>query len=82
MSKDKLSLTYKDRKLTIKLGKKELPLNALIDPAEIVLSANNLPTLRFEMLVDNMTIDDIEAFGKYVTKEELYEPTKSFKKDS
>lgn len=64
---DKLKLTYKNHKLKITLGKKELPINALIDPAMIVLSASELPTLRFEMLIDKMTVDDIEAFGKYIS---------------
>lgn len=68
---NKLSLTYKNRQLKIMLGDRELPLNALLDPAEIVLSAAELPSLRFEMLIDNMEIDDIEAFGKFITNEEL-----------
>ncbi len=68
---EKLSLTYKDRKLKITLGDKELPLNAILDPAEIVLSGSDLPSLRFEMIIDNMEIDDIEAFGKYVTQHDL-----------
>lgn len=73
MNKDKVSLTYKDHKLKIMLGKKELPLNKLIDPAVIVLSADELPTLRFELLIDDMKIDDVEAFGKWVSVRELAE---------
>lgn len=67
--KDKVRLTYKDHKLKVMLGKKELPLDRIIDPAVIVLSASELPTLRFELLIDKMEIDDIEAFGKWVKLE-------------
>ena len=68
---DKVKLTYKDRTLKIMLGRKELPLNKLIDPATIVLSADNPPTLHFELIIDSMEIDDINALGKWVTMEEL-----------
>ena len=68
---DKVKLTYKDRTLKIMLGRKELPLNKLIDPATIVLSADELPTLRFELIIDSMEIDDINAFGEWVTIEQL-----------
>ena len=63
---DKWSLTYKNNKLKVMLGKKELSLNYLVDPAIIVLSANELPTLRFEVILDSMAIDDMKAFGKYI----------------
>lgn len=68
---DKVKLTYKNRRLKIMMGRKELPLNKLIDPATIVLSAGELPTLRFELLIDDMDIDDVNAFGKWVTHKEL-----------
>lgn len=68
---DKVKLTYKDRNLKIMLGRKELPLNKLIDPATIVLSADQPPTLRFELIIDGMEIDDINALGEWVTVEEL-----------
>lgn len=71
MSKDKVSLTYKNRQLKIMMGRKELPLDKLIDPALIVLSNDELPALKFELIIDKMSIDDIEAFGKWVTLEEL-----------
>lgn len=70
---DKLSLTYKDNKLKITLGDKELPLDVIVDPCYIIISADKVPSLRFEMVIDKMYIDDIEAFGKFVTKEELAE---------
>lgn len=68
---DTLSLTYKNKKLTIMLGDRELPLGAVLEPAEIVISAVDPPTLRFEMVIDDMEIDDMEAFGRFVTKDEL-----------
>ena len=55
------------------LGRKELPLSALVDPAVIILSASELPALKFELLIDQITIDDLEAFGKYITIEDLKE---------
>lgn len=71
MSKDKVTLTYKNRQLKIMLGKKELPLDRLIDPAIIVLSADELPSLKFEIIIDTMEIDDIEAFGRWINSEEV-----------
>ena len=64
--KDKWSLTYKNNKLKVRLGKKELSLKYLVDPAIIILSADELPTLRFEVILDSMVIDDMKAFGKYI----------------
>ena len=68
---DKVKLTYKDRVLKVTLGKKELPLNKLVDPAVILLSADKPPTLRFEMIIDGMEIDDVKALGEWVTHKEL-----------
>jgi len=74
--KDKLSLVYKNRKLKITFGDKELPLEAIIDPATIILSDSELPTLRFEMILDYIEIDDMEATGKIVTLEQIREDNK------
>ena len=63
---EKVTLTYKERQLKVMLGNKELPLDKMIDPAYIILSADKLPTLRFELIIDDMEIDDINAFGKWV----------------
>lgn len=68
---DKVKLTYKDRVLKVTLGKKELPLNKLVDPAVILLSADGPPTLRFELIIDGMEIDDVNALGEWVTHKEL-----------
>lgn len=73
---DKLALVYKNRKLKITFGDKELPLNALIDPATIILSDSELPALRFEMILDYIDIDDMEAIGKIVTLEQIREDNK------
>lgn len=72
---DKVRLTYKNHQLKIMLGRKELPLDKIIDPATIVLSAGELPTLRFELTIDDMDIDDIEALGKFVSMEQLRNET-------
>ena len=71
--KDKVRHIYKDRKLKVMLGRKELPLDKLIDPAVIVLSADELPTLRFELLVDKIDIDELEAIASYTTVDKLRE---------
>ncbi len=69
--KDRVRLTYKNQQLKIMLGRKELPLDKLVDPAIIVLSAGELPTLRFELIIDDMEIDDVNALGRWVSKEQL-----------
>lgn len=71
VSKEKVTLVYENRQLKITIGDKELPLNSIIDPAEIILSANEPPTLRFELSIDTMSMDDIEAIGKYVSFDDL-----------
>lgn len=64
---DKIKLTYKNQKLKIMLGETELPLTKIVDPAVIVLSVDEPPTLRFELVVDEMSIDEIKAIGESVS---------------
>ena len=63
---EKVSITYDSKKgLILKIGKQVIPNSIIADPLNITLSSDG-HRVKLDLLIDHLSISDVEAIAKYV----------------